>query len=253
MMGKDWDIYRGENQGYHPRTQNAALRSFMAGIIQPGEFMLKMLSLQALNLEPWDLGEIDRVLARRDLEITTILVLIPVLQKIIRQHNPEQALSAAESLGLIEKRYLARIENLRRALEVLDHGKERQEAYKRLVQDLYEYSCINAPLGTLRNYYLKEAMETSTGLEHEFSLTKDDYLARIHILEDLGLHRQVEELLRRPEARHILDRNDLVPLQAANAFYRKEFAQVAHILEEDVSADMDEAAQFWNVTTRVSP
>lgn len=244
MKDPAWDIYRKPLGAYQPRTQHAALRAFGLGMLERPAFLVRMLAIQPLNVEPWDLLEIERVLARKDLDIGTLLTLIPVLRTLLSHPDREVALSAAEDLGIVEHRYLSRIESLRRALALTTDCPEAAPLRRELARELYELALINRALPPLRNYYLKDALEHAGALAEQGCESPADLLLRLDMLEELGLHDQVHSILERRDSEALLGSEPCLERRAANAFYRRDFLRVAIVLEH-AGPGMDELRQFW--------
>ncbi len=87
-----YDYFRKSVQRFRPRTPATAFKALEAQIL-PGEAFTHLgTSIRSIAEEPVDLEEIERVLAREDLDIDTNLLLVRVLERLVRNRDPETAL-----------------------------------------------------------------------------------------------------------------------------------------------------------------
>lgn len=235
---------------YRPRTQKTALIAVENSLLPPAAFIFKSVNVKPIFEEPYDLAEIDRILAKRDLGIDTILLLMNILGKLIKNSDPEIALFAAESINTIENRYNERIQDIKDRLE----EEERQPVFLRTLIDAYvELSQINRIRQVLRNFYLSEAYQYCKILWRFADLGIADYQRMVHILLALGLFGQSEVLLSRAlPLRPDLD-TGLRLLQLETAFAQRNRTKIAEIIDALEDIQLDEQGQltlaFWEGAT----
>ena len=98
---------------YNPRTPRAALLAVESGLLPQEAYIYKANSIKPLFEEPVDIPEIERILASENNDLTTNLLLIGILERLLVNNDSEIALFAAESINAIEGRYNDRIEGLK--------------------------------------------------------------------------------------------------------------------------------------------
>jgi hypothetical protein len=143
---------------YSPRTPRAAFVAAEAGILPVEALVYKACSVKPLFEEPYDLDELERVLAQRDLSFADAMMLAEIFAAMTRDVDKERALFAAESLTALENRWARKVESLRR-----DGGPDERggpgdgKAEFDLARALYEQAIIAGRSAPIRNYYLLEA------------------------------------------------------------------------------------------------
>jgi hypothetical protein len=182
---------------YLPRTPKSALRAVESGVVPPEAFIYLSANIKPLFEEPYDLGDIDRVLARPNLDLKTNLLLIKILEKLINHRDTEIALFAAESINAIENRYNIQIQSIKDEIRDLENGIEGEK--KKLEYDditylltqrtnlsrlYYEFALVNNSRDVLKKFYMKEAFRVLNPV-----ISKQDQFAHynIHDLVILGL------------------------------------------------------------------
>jgi len=131
-MTDPYGHFRGFRVMQIPRTPASALHGVEDGVIPPEAYIYRATSVKPLFEAPIELTEIDRLLANPAIDIETILLISSILEKLLRDPDKETALFAAESLGLIEKRYTTRIESAKRR-----YRREHEPALCRRLSRLY--------------------------------------------------------------------------------------------------------------------
>jgi len=101
-----FDYIRRISEFYEPRTPKAALVAVIAGFIPVEAFIYRAAAITPLFEEPYNVDELERVLARPDLGFGEAMALSEIFSEITRSPDKELALFAAESLGSLEDRYL---------------------------------------------------------------------------------------------------------------------------------------------------
>jgi len=104
--------------GFVPRTQAQALQGFAEGVLGPEYYMYRAVNIHPILEEPWDTNEIDRLLAKPELDEDTAVVLMTVFERMVRGADKELALFAAESINVLERRFLGRIQRFRKQLAI---------------------------------------------------------------------------------------------------------------------------------------
>ena len=154
MLMIGYEYIRAMRSLYNPRTPKAALAAAEAGILPVGAFVYKASSVKPLFEEPYDIDELERVLAQADLSFPDAMMLAEILAAMTRDGDKERALFAAESLTTLENRWARKVEALRPAYDPDDESGD--DAF-RLARRLYEQALIVGRDAPIRNYYLLEA------------------------------------------------------------------------------------------------
>jgi hypothetical protein len=156
-----FDIFRASVSGFTPRTPNAALKAYDAGILPIELFVYKSGSTKSLDEEPYDIEEIERLLARKNLGVDASLMLIGIFERLIESKDQEIALFAAESINVIEQRYNKRIQAVNKTLFTLAEdetgGETEAAALSELARLFFELSLLNEKRASIRTFYLKES------------------------------------------------------------------------------------------------
>jgi hypothetical protein len=113
---KDFRKLLESKTGFIPRTQAQALRGYAEGILNPEYYVYRAVNIHPILEEPWDMNEMDRLLAKRDLDIDTASLLMTVFERMIKHRDKELALFAAESINALEQRYLTKVQALKKKL-----------------------------------------------------------------------------------------------------------------------------------------
>lgn len=191
---KDFDYIREANTFYQPRTPMAAIKAVEMGVIPPEGFIYKACSVKPLYEEPIDLDEIERVLARVDLDLETILLLIKILNKLLTNPDPEIALFGAESINAIENRYNNRITELRDALKEKINDPELSIS---LAEQYFELSQINDERLSIKKFYLKEAHSALHSILEEIEISEMILDLYTNILLELNVYNQARDFLKK--------------------------------------------------------
>src|SRR5208283_2098028 len=78
-----FEFFKTRRTGYIPRTPAAALKAVGTGTVPAEQFIYASASAKPLDEEPFDLEEIERALARPDLNLQSRILLKRVLGKLI--------------------------------------------------------------------------------------------------------------------------------------------------------------------------
>jgi hypothetical protein len=216
-----FDYFRQTAPRYHPATPTAARRSLEQGLLPPEAWLHLSVSVKPLDEEPLDLEMLDRVLAREDLDLSTCLILRDIFARLARSPDQEAALLAAESINLLENRYIRRIDALRRETE----GGVNPASLRRLARLLYELALLS-PSG-IRNFYLREAYGVLRQLGAMRRLHRDDLGLAFRVLLELGLHEQAARLFTGLQAQ---DKPHFLLLAAEVEFRRRNYVELRRLL-----------------------
>jgi hypothetical protein len=182
--------FRKAGERYLPATARAALKALGSDLLPPEPFLFLGTSVRPLDEEPVTLEEIERVLARNDLDVETNLLLMRVFRRLLTSTDPEVTLFAAESINRIEGRYTDRIELLKRRWK----GRRDKGALRDLAATLYHLAQLYPP--AIRSFYLREAFDCIKQLRAHRGLTGGDVRLLVRILLDLGLSGQALGVLK---------------------------------------------------------
>ncbi len=185
-----FDFFRSRRPGYQPRTPAAALKAVGTGTVPVEQFVYASTSAKPLDEEPFDLDEIERVLARPDLTLQSSVLLKRVLGRLIGSKEQETALFGAEGINALESRALTRIEKLKTAMKV----QPGQDVRRRLAREYYEMAELQAGSESVRLFYLREAFSSLCG-EGDLALTRADLPLAVDILVARHLLEQANQLL----------------------------------------------------------
>lgn len=201
---RDFRSALGSGSGFVPRTQAQALRGFAEGIINAEYFIYRAVNIHPILEEPWDLNEIDRILAKRDLDADTASLLMAVFSRMVKSKDKEVALFAAESVNSLERRFLSRVNELKKSLGSPPDAR----TLRAVVAGYRTLSRLFAASPVLSSFYLDEAR--GFFLEHRRRLVDPDLdiAAYIEILLEKRLPGAARRMLdaalvRWPESRRL--------------------------------------------------
>jgi hypothetical protein len=242
MLG--FDFFRRPHSGYMARTPGAAMRAVEAEILPLEAYVTIATGARSMIEEPYSLDELERLLSREDLDIDTNIMLVRIFERLVKGHDAEVALIAAEGINLIENRYNTRIEALKRSLEDGDRKEPLYEVarlYWELAQ-LYEHS------GSIRKFYLREAHSALARLRRLGPMSILEIELMVHVLLDLDIPEQAAAVL---EA-HTVDRGpEVLMLRAEVEFSRGDYLKVLELCsfliqsEEQLPPAHRELVSFW--------
>lgn len=221
-----------------PRTPSAALQAASAGILPIEAFTYKSTALNPILKKPYNLDEIEWLLAKKNRDLETNLILKTVLSEISRNEDKEIALFAAESLNALEKQYNTRLMKLKDKIKKDDNTEDKAKA----AEVYYQMALLNSDETTLSNFYMKEAYLILSGMENENISNPDYRILLIKILLNLKLYDQAERLL--PEHKE----SRLLRLEIA--YCKKSLVRVGKILEDirldtEKSEEEQKILEFW--------
>lgn len=233
--------------GFVPKTQSQALQAFSEGVLGSSFFIHKAVNVHPIVEEPWDLDEMDRILAKPDLDYDTAASLVSVFNRMIRQPDKELALFAAESLDALERRYVSLI----RAL-----GSERQknptaDTFRALAKTCIEVGHLFGGDSALGSFYLSEALRMYAG-EPLLAADPLDSAARAILMMETGKPDEAATIINAALEMYS-DHRGLRMAAAELAFRRRDISGVISHLEylslesvdQDASLSDEEIVAFW--------
>lgn len=166
---------------FQPKTPASALKGIQEGYLPPEAYVFKTGSVQPLYEPPFDPDELERVLSRKDLDFATKLLLRKIFHQLSESPDPEITLFAAESVNLLEGRYMKSLEALQKAPETPSRFIQAAGLY-------YELALLNKEVPSLYRFYLEEARNqlTLAGSDDTEAVSEAFFLEQ-EILLGLGL------------------------------------------------------------------
>lgn len=235
-----YEYVRNADTMYRPPTPAAALRAIEQGVLPAVAFVYRAGSTKPLFEQPADLEEIQRILAKPDLDLDTTLLVLDILFEMLDDPDPERALFAAESINGVENRYMQRIEEL---LESGDKPLELAQLYNDLAR-------IHDRRQSLRSFYLDEGLKWIERAMKDNS--KTPYAAALHarLLIERGDYDDAREVL---TATDDLSRNTtLLLLLAELEFRQRNFVRVIAIFQHLQAHDLTTGTNIEDLATQWS-
>lgn len=220
-----YEYVRNMRRLYAPRTPRAALVAVEAGILPVEAFVYKACSVKSLFEEPYDLDDLERVLAQRELSFPDAMMLEEIFVAMTRDADKERALFAAESLTTLENRWARKVESLHAGRE---SGHRGAETAVRLARALYEQALIAGRSAPIRNYYLLEAYYVLRPEPDAAGSGGPGFGLLIRCLVRLGLLDQAKSEIDAELA--LRDDGELLALAVEIAYMRKDVRRVRELL-----------------------
>lgn len=191
-MMDPFDIFR-KKEGFQgiPRTPSTSLQAVRQGLLPKEYFIYRGTSVMPLYQLPFDLDELERVLARSDLDIQTKLLLKMIFTSMLSDPDQEIALFAAESINILEHQYTLAIKGLQEELS----AENSEDALRGIMLSYYELALLNEQTRTIRDFYFKEALDFFILLEQKFQPATDDIICALRIHIALGNPKEARGLL----------------------------------------------------------
>jgi hypothetical protein len=187
----EMNFFRSPQRSYNPITPHAALKAYEEGILPIEQFIYMSTSVQPLDEKIVDIGAIERILARDDLELRENLFLVEVFESMVMSKDAEHAVFAAESINLIEARYNQKIESSKEQYE-----KSPDTATASRIAHLYfELGCINGKRKSIKAFYLREAVSYLRIYLNTNFFPREDVSLIVKILLDLDLFDVAKDFL----------------------------------------------------------
>lgn len=240
---EEFDFFRGTHNYYYPKTPAAALKAYETGFNPIEMYIFKSGSTRPLNEEPFDVDGIERLLARKNLDLHANRVLISIFEKLIYSNNQELALFAAESINIIENRYNKTVEALKKT-----HQDQKEEVDADLGTVFFELAMINGSRKSIKKFYFKESYECFTRLRRKRKLLKKELKTVIHILLELELYKNALGILEKEcaakDADYLFLKTEIV---FAMGDYSAVFALCRELLEkgDELSPDKRNLVSYW--------
>ncbi|MBN2659445.1 MAG: hypothetical protein JXR86_20480 [Spirochaetales bacterium] len=221
----EYEIFRGGEDYFNPKTPVAALKAYESGFIPISAFINKSNSTKPLDEEPYDIEAIERLLSRENLKLRSNIMLMGIFEKLIFHRDQEIALFAAESINIIENRYNKKIQEIK---EKSDEEKTPDD--QSLLGTLfYELAILNVKRAAIKDFYLKESLSRFSLLKKERGLDDRELNIYIRLLLELRLVGDAARYLESDERENI---KLILFLRAETEFARKNFQKVKEICTE---------------------
>jgi hypothetical protein len=229
---------------FRPRTQATALKAVEEGVLPVEAFIHRAVNTRPVFEEPFDLMDLERLLARKDLDLDTTMSLMRNFEKMIKDPDKEVALFAAESINAIEVRYAHKIQLLRKAI-----AKDPLPGLTvRLARDLYELAVLSFARPVLKQFYLGEAYAAFRHVMDMPDPSDEDIELLIRIILEQGRPDLAETVL---EAHLVRQGNPpflrylLAQVLFIKRDYRKVAATLAGLDQPEVEPRIRLACRFW--------
>lgn len=240
-----WDIRRllASETGFFPHTQAQALKALDEGILGPEYYIHMAVDQRPILEEPWDQWEIDRLLAKRDLDDEARRALMAVLGTMTKEADKELALFAAESIDGLERRLTERA----RAREALWESGRRPEDLFGAVDAYRSLASMNFLRPAVAAFYGRQAYGLLESNRDALAAGPGLDALRVELLLDAGDAAAAARALAEARALYPGD-GRLGWLGARAAFLSRRYRDVAQELgclagSEDM--DAAEAIGFW--------
>lgn len=230
---------------FRPKTPATALRAYETQILPIEAYLYQGTSAKPLDEEPFDFDEIERVLARKDLDLQTNLLLKGIFERMIKSEDAETALFAAESINLLENRYNKRIESFKRQLM---EQQEDENTLSDLARTYFEFAQLHEQVGTIKSFYLKESYSYIRIISQNEYLKDNHVDLLVRVLVQLGLYEQALTILQKYRKKN--DPFSLL-LEAEIEFSRCNFNRIFEICrellqcEDQLNSDQRLLVQYW--------
>jgi len=221
MVG--FDFFRIAGRQYRPKTPHSAMKAVEAQVLPVEAFISMGTSVKPLAEEPYNFLEIESMLSRENLDLSTTVTLVEIFRRLIKSSDQEKALFAAESMNLIEGRYNQTIEMRK---EELRHEK-RPKTLVELARLYYEYSELHRQVATMKDFYLREAHRYIRMLPDNLEADTETVRLIVMIYVELGLYE--EALLTLEQFGNRKDETAFLFLRAEVEFRRRNFITVFQI------------------------
>jgi len=230
--------------GFIPRTEAQALQGFAEGILNPEYYIYRAVNIHPILQEPWDVHEMDRLLAQPDLDIETAVILMSAFEHMIQDRDKELALFAAESINALERKFITRIQVYKASLETnQDLG-----LLRNVIKEYRSLARLHQTRPVLRSFYLEEARCFFEAHKSNLFDPDADITVFIEILLDMKDVDRAGRIIRNA-LNHYPDNRNIRYLAARNAFIEKRFPDVIKHMEVLVEGSRDDEysslQMFW--------
>lgn len=221
MLG--FDFFRTGGRRYRPKTPHSAMKAVEAQILPMEAFISMGTSVKPLGEEPYDFLEIESMLSRNDLDLSTNVALVEIFRKLTKSPDQEKALFAAESMNLIEGRYNQAIEEKKEELR----DNKQPHLLLELARLYYEYSELYRQVGTMKDFYLREAHRYIQMLPDNLEADTETVRLIVMIYVELGFYEKA--LLALQQFANQQDEIAFLFLRAEVEFRRRNFIDIFQI------------------------
>lgn len=232
-----FDYFRKTERRFTANTPSKALMGFEMGLDTIEDFIYLATSVKQLNEEPINLLELERILNARSQQFDTVLYLNELLNSMINHKDMEIALFAAESLNIIEKRYMTKIEKCKARIK----KKETRLDLSELGRLYYELALLNGKQQTLRTFYLSESAAAYKKLHSQKQKTLEDVCYYAKVLIALGTYRQARMVL---ENSPYIANSQVLILLAETAFYEERYDDIFQIMSDAAFKEIDASVKY---------
>ncbi len=245
-----FDLFRTKRSPYSPRTPQTALLGMEREAISPEEFMFLRTNLVPLNIEPYSLSEIERILSKRNISFSLVHSITRILKKILTYEDKEIVQIAAEKLITIESRFSQRIQSYKTLLELEEDEGDKQKLYRLIITTYKEFAQIHRDHQGLFKFYLREAFAYSRAFWEEHLYEEPDGISHVQLLLELDLPSQARAFLHDSGSANLFSHETTTLLDGEIQFYLGRFAETAGILAagsiQSENSQLVALSYFWN-------
>ncbi len=240
----NFNYFKQIREGFKPKTAAAALKGIHERKLPVEAFVYLGTSVKPLNEKPYDLEEIERILAKRDIGVDTYILLNKIFEDLIKSVDQEIALFAAEGINIIENRYNKRIEKLK---ERLKEEPDNVNTLYELAVCYYEFALLNRGKEAIESFYLKEAFSRIKAIIKLKKFGRRELILFVNILIALKMYDQAFRALDNVK---IQGDPEIVFLKAKIEFFRKNLSEVfQYCVEltqyESLGEEIVRVLSFW--------
>lgn len=221
----DYEYFRNRREGFQPKTPIAALKAYQAGFLPISVFIYKSGSTKPLDETPYDIEEIERLLARENLGLETNIVLIGIFEDLIFSEDQEIALFAAESINIIENRYNKKIEELKQTVK----SEESIEVFSKLGRLFFELAMLNKERDSIKKFFLHESYQYFSDIRKKRKLLSAELNTMVRLLIELKLYSNAAEVIEEEKSE---DSTDCLFLKAEVYFAMGKYRETRKICSQ---------------------
>lgn len=231
-------------RGFSPQSPSAALIGVHQGILPESMLVYLGVNVRPVFEEPYDLLELEKLLAKPDLTLETVQLLMKVFSYMTKNPDKEVALFAAESINALEVRCRNFVQVTRRSYE----ADSSESGGRRLFEALVGMGVISGASPVLQEFYLREALDSLAEFWSRFGPSTIDLPLAVQAHLDLRQPEKAEALVQTFIERQPQE-GSLYVQMARIKFYQGDFPQVIALLHlirgHTLGAREKEIAEFW--------
>lgn len=232
------------NSGPVPKTPAAAFRAVTEGLLPAEAFVFRASSAKSLLERPYEIEEIERILAQENMDFDMALLLSTILEDLLADQNSDVVLFAAEGINTIEGRYNERVKLLQ-ALIMIDPD---PDYLRKLALAYWEIAGLQRKKPAIRNFYLRESFSQLRRIAGGRPATREDGILMAKILFLLDLQDQAKGVLHGldPEGKDL----EILLLEAEAEYRDRKVDKVSEVLDRIRSLGFTgglgtDVAEFW--------